>query len=82
MCHLTTDFISTQISVVLLQVSPVTRKPVFGVCDQLRLKPACSATETSYGLEMLDLAIILSKQWATKALISLREYKCTLEEDC
>ena len=62
MCHLTTDFISTQISVVLLQVSPVMRKLVFGVCDQLRLKPACSATETSYGLEMLDLAIILSKQ--------------------
>ena len=27
--------------------SHVTRKPVFGVCDQLWLKPACSATETS-----------------------------------
>ena len=25
----------------------VTSKPVFGVCDQVRLKPACSATETS-----------------------------------
>ena len=24
-----------------------TRKPVFGVCDQLRLKPACSADDTS-----------------------------------
>ena len=26
---------------------PCTRKPVFGVSNQLRLKPACSATETS-----------------------------------
>ena len=30
-----------------LQVSLVTRKPVFGVSDQLRLEPVCSATETS-----------------------------------
>ena len=28
-------------------MSHVTRKPVFGVCDQVRLKPACSADETS-----------------------------------
>ena len=28
-------------------LSLVTRKPVFGVSDQVRLKPACSATETS-----------------------------------
>ena len=28
-------------------ISLVTRKPIFGVSDQLRLKPACSATETS-----------------------------------
>ena len=27
-------------------MSLVTRKPVFGVSDQLKLKPACSATET------------------------------------
>ena len=42
----------------------VTREPVFGVCDQVRLKPACSARETSWSLEILDLAnigIILSK---------------------
>ena len=25
-------------------MNQVTRKPVFRVCDQLRLKPACSAT--------------------------------------
>ena len=28
-------------------LSPVTRKPVFGVCVQVRLLPVCSATETS-----------------------------------
>ena len=52
----------------------VTAKAVFRVCDQVRLKPACSATETSYSLEILDLAsiyIILSKQRTTKALIRL-----------
>ena len=30
-----------------IKMSHVTRKPVFGVCDQVRLKPACSAVETS-----------------------------------
>ena len=25
----------------------VTRKPVFGICNQVRLKPACSVDETS-----------------------------------
>ena len=28
-------------------LSHITRKPVFGVCDQVRLKPDCSATEAS-----------------------------------
>ena len=28
-------------------LSLITRKPVFGVFDQVRLNPACSATETS-----------------------------------
>ena len=32
------------------------RKPVFGVFDQVRLKPVYSASETSYGPEILDLA--------------------------
>ena len=36
-------------------MSHVMRKHVFRVCDQVRLKPACSATETSYSLEILDL---------------------------
>ena len=34
-------------SVIVIQLSLVTRKPVFGVCDQVRLTQACSATETS-----------------------------------
>ena len=37
-------------------MSHVMRKPVFGVCDQVRLKPACAAI----------------KQWITKVLIRLR----------
>ena len=37
-------------------MSHVTTKPIFGVCDQLRLKPACSATETSLGLEISAIA--------------------------
>ena len=54
--------------------SHVTR-PVFGVCNQLRLKPACSATDTSWGLEISAIAsrgIILSRQWTAKVLIRLR----------
>ena len=33
------------------QINHVTRKPIFGVCDLVRLKPACSATEASLSLE-------------------------------
>ena len=29
-----------------LHMSLVARKPVFGICDQVRLKPSCSATQT------------------------------------
>ena len=56
-------------------VNHATRKPVFGACDPLRLKPAYSAAETSLGLEISAIAsigIILSRQWTTKALILLR----------
>ena len=31
----------------IINVSHVTRKHVFGVCDQVRLKSACAATEVS-----------------------------------
>ena len=34
------------------------RKPVFGVCDQVRLKLGCSATETGTSLKILDLTSI------------------------
>ena len=54
---------------------PRHKKPLFGVCDQVRLKPACSATETSQGVEILDIAsidIILSKQQTTRVLFRLR----------
>ena len=32
---------------VVYNISLIMRKPAFGVCDQVRLKPACSATEAS-----------------------------------
>ena len=51
-------------------MSLVMRKPVFGVCDKVRFKPACSATETSYRLKISVIAnrdIILSRQ-QTKVL--------------
>ena len=41
------------------------RKPVFGVCDQGRLKLACAATEARQRLEILDIETgdsILSRQ--------------------
>ena len=56
------------------QMSHITRKCVFGVFDQVRLKLACSATETSQSLELLGIAsihIILSKQQTAKVLIRL-----------
>ena len=48
-----------------------------GVCDQVRLKQVCSATEASWSLEILVLASVgirLSKQRTTKALIRLCGY--------
>ena len=57
-----------------IQMSAVTRKPAFGVFDQVRLKPACSAAETSWRLEISDTEngyIILSRKWTTKVLIRL-----------
>ena len=53
---------------------PRHEKPVFGVFDQVSLKPACSATEASWRLEILDTEtrdIILSRQRTTKLLIRL-----------
>ena len=53
----------------------VTRKSVFGICDQVRHKPACAATEARQRLEISDIEtrdIILSRQRIAKALIRLR----------
>ena len=57
---------------------PRHEKPVFWVFDQVGLKPACSADETSHGLEILAMAsrgIILYRQRTTKALIRL--HRCS-----
>ena len=51
------------------------RKPVFGVFDQVRHKPACAATEARKRFEISDIetrGIMLSWQQQTKALIRLR----------
>ena len=59
-------------------MSLITRKPVFGVCDQVRLKPACSAIEARYRLEITDIetrGILLSRQQTTKMLIRL--HRCS-----
>ena len=56
-------------------MSHIMKKPVFRVCDQVILKPACSTSETSKGLEISDLARkgnILSRQQTTKMLIRPR----------
>ena len=52
----------------------IARKPVFRVCDQERLNPACSVTGTSQNLEIshiISFIIILSRQHITKVLIRL-----------
>ena len=43
-----------------MNMSHVTRKPVVGVCDQVRHKPVWSATETSYRLEISAIACRVS----------------------
>ena len=51
------------------------KNPVFGVSDKVRFKPACSATETSFKIEISlvsSLDMILSNKRITKALIRLR----------
>ena len=42
--------------------SLVMRKRVFGVSDQIRHKPVCSATETSESLELLDIETTMNSQ--------------------
>ena len=53
------------------------RKPVLQVSDEVRFKPTCSATETSYKIEISLIAIldiILSDKRIKKALIRLCGY--------
>ena len=60
-------------------VSLVTRKPVFGVFEHVRLKPVCSVKEASYNHEITNIetrGIKLSRQRTTKALTSLRRLIC------
>ena len=48
-----------------LEMSLVTRKPVFWVFDQVRLKPACTAPEARWRLEISDIetrSMILPRQ--------------------
>ena len=45
------------------KMSLIVRKPVFGVTDQVRYKPVCTATEDGKRLEIADLGsrgIVLS----------------------
>ena len=73
---LQTEWVHFQFKGYLVHLSHVTRKPVFGVCNKVRLKPACSATENSWSLGILDLAgidIIFVR--TTMALI--RQHGCT-----
>ena len=46
------------------------RKPVFGIFNQVRHKPACSASEACYSLKISDIASKDRKR-TTKVLIRL-----------
>ena len=45
------------------------RKPVFGVYDQVRLKPACKTTESGLSLQILHITTIGNKR-ITKVLMT------------
>ena len=59
-----------------MEYEPCHEKPVFRVCDQVRLKPACLLSfRDKLSLEILDIetrGIIVSRQQTTKVLIRLR----------
>ena len=64
---------STLVLLCDMPMSLVTRKPVLGVCYQVRHKPVCTATEARQRFEILDTETrgIISRQRTTKALIRL-----------
>ena len=73
------SFISSESKPNIPLMSLVTRKPVFGVCDQGRLKPACAATEARQRLEISDIetrGITLSRQRTTKTTVERRWSDC------
>ena len=53
-----------------IQISHVTRKPVFSGVRPGKLKPVCTATEAAQRLAFVYT--ILSKQWTTKMLLRLQ----------
>ena len=44
------------------------RKLVFGIYNHVRLKTVCSATDTSWNIEIWHETILLSRELITKAL--------------
>ena len=42
-----------------LNLGLVARKPVFGVCGQVKLNPSCSATATSKRVDVLHIACLV-----------------------
>ena len=63
-------------------LSIVTRKPVFGVCNQVKLKPACAATEASRGLkfQMWKLEVLYylgSEKLGADQIVWMRRLICT-----
>ena len=58
-------------------MSPVTRKPVLVVSDQLRHKPACTVTEQNSQLEFLDFGkrgIVLSLCYESNHKTHMQNY--------
>ena len=69
---------TTSVYCIQNEMGLVARKPVFGVSNKVRFKPACSATDSARKFEILlveSLDMILSNKRITKALIRLR--RCT-----
>ena len=61
------------------------RKPFFGVFNQVRLKPACAATETSWCLvisAIVSRGIIPSRQPITKMLSDCVDAQVNLRLCC
>ena len=46
--------------ILALASEPSHEKTCLQVCDQVRLKPACAATEVNYSVESLDILISLA----------------------